>query len=63
MRVELIRFEATGETDPKFKEALNKAVNNPPKGYFYADMKFAMATIASTMWQEVIIIYMEIPSS
>jgi hypothetical protein len=71
MRVSVLRYPAGAHKDPKtgrtddddFLDALDRAVNRPPADHFFQDMKFAMAYDQNKLWQEVIIIYGEIPTN
>lgn len=69
MRVDVVRHPAgairnkNGKTDDEeFLDAVNRVVDNPPSGHFYQDMKFALAWDGHKLWQEIIVIYGEVPT-
>lgn len=62
MKILLLRMPAGRDEDDEFQKQLERAISRPPAGYFYSDMKFAMAPHSGQLWQEVIIIYSEMPT-
>lgn len=62
MKVRVVRCECTEDGDTLFQRTLKNALDNPPPGCFYQDMKFSLGTQHEKLWQQAVVIYGDIPT-
>jgi len=71
MMVAHLRFEAGEGTkdgkpvdhDADFRAAVERAINNPPANHFFQDLKYDTCIDGRRMWQSILVIYGELPTT